>query len=345
MPQTAGASKTQPQAPPVIMPGMPLDKPVAAAPFSTADPKPPVEEPPDERFDSKPSDHWSWTAGHGGVLQFSARADEAAKDEQTFELLVVGPDGKPVPEASVEIRTSPLPTAEQIAEGKFVRKGPYGAFATTDDQGRLVVKLPRTPKNFDVNITTPGYGPYWAGWSSESHPQPVPARFTAELEAGWSVGGIIVDSEGKPVEGVKVHPSIEFKKRPGDVGQFGIGTTLKTDAAGKWRFDSVPASKREVSVEISHPSFKPHRPKLTRSEFGIERGKEPGARIELDRGLTVTGIVTDDEGKPIAGRWCALSSLTISARRRRATTASTCWVAASRGWQRSWSPPRGGPRI
>jgi Carboxypeptidase regulatory-like domain len=42
------------------------------------------------------------------------------------------------------------------------------------------------------------------------------------------------------------------------------------------------------------------RRQLARSEFGIERGREPARRIVLDRGLTVTGKVTDESGKPIA---------------------------------------------
>jgi carboxypeptidase family protein len=231
-----------------------------------------------------------------------ASTDEAvAKGEQTFELRVVGPDGKSISEALVQVRTSPALTADQIRQGKFLRHGSYGAFVMTDAEGRLVMKLSRTPTSLDVDITTPGYGPYWASWSSENHDEPIPSRFTAQLEAGWSVGGIIVDDSGKPVEGVKVGPSIEFKKRPGDLGQMGVGTNLKTDAAGKWRFDSVPVSMGEVFVEIGHPGFRPLRRALARGEFGLERGREPVAKVVLDRGLMVTGRVTDDSGKPIAG--------------------------------------------
>lgn len=231
-----------------------------------------------------------------------AGTDEAlAKDEQAFELRVVGPDGRPIPEALVELRTRPIPKAEQLRHGKFVRKGSYGVFATTDADGRLVIKLPEPPSRFDVGITTPGYGPYWAGWSSESHAQPIPSRFTAELELGWSVGGIIVDDEGKPVEGVKVGPSIQFKKRAGDLEQLGVGTNLKTDAAGKWRFDSVPVSMSEVFVEINHPGFMPVRRPLTRGEVGIERGHDPVSKVVLNRGLTVIGRVTDEAGTPIVG--------------------------------------------
>jgi RNA polymerase sigma factor (sigma-70 family) len=225
------------------------------------------------------------------------------KPSEDFELRVVGPGGKPIPEAVVELRTDAMPTAENIRLGKLIKRGQYGAFVATDAEGRLAVKLPKAPTYFDAFISAPGYGPYWAGWSSENHAQPIPSRFTAELDAGWSVGGIIVDAEGKPVEGVTIGPGIEYKKRPGDFRQMRGGAEQKTDAAGRWHFDSVPVSLNEVFVEINHPGFGPIRRPLTRGEFGIERGREPVAKVVLNRGLTVTGKVIDEAGKPVVGAW------------------------------------------
>ncbi len=229
------------------------------------------------------------------------RTASAAEPEQSFELLVVGPDQKPVPQAAVELRTSPAPTAEQIRTGTFIKKGTYGTFVTADAQGRLVVQLPAMPKRWDVNIQTPGYGPYWASWSPAENTESIPTRFTAELEAGWSVGGIVVDSAGDPVVDVKVRPSIEYKKRPGYLKQLGVGMNLKTDAEGKWRFDSVPDSKSDVHVEFSHPGFMSLRGPLARTQFEIMRDGAPAAQTVLDRGLTLTGTVTDQAGNPIAG--------------------------------------------
>jgi hypothetical protein len=187
----------------------------------------------------------------------NGNADQAvAKDNNTFELRVVGPDGKPIPNAKVELYAVPNPTAEQIRQGKFLKKGTTGISVETDAEGRLVVQLPRAPDFFDAYITIPGYGPYWAGWSSESHVQPIPSRLTAELEEAWSVGGIIVDGTGKPVEGATVLTNIEFKKRPGQTQQLAFDPRLKTDAAGKWRFDSMPRSMGEVYVGIDHPNFR-----------------------------------------------------------------------------------------
>jgi Carboxypeptidase regulatory-like domain len=231
-----------------------------------------------------------------------AAIPKAAEGLKTFELHVVGPDGKPVPEALVHFRTEPAPTAEQVRLGKFIRKTTYGTYARTNPEGNLILELANTsPTSFDLDITTPGYGPYWASWSSETHQEAIPPRFTAELEAGWSVGGLIVDEAGKPIQGAKVQPHIEFKKRPGDLRQLASGTTLTTDAAGKWRFDSVPASMGMVGVSINHADFQPIQRPISRGEFGIEPGREQTGKIVLSRGLTVVGKVTDEAGKPIAG--------------------------------------------
>ena len=193
------------------------------------------------------------------------------------------------------------PTAEQIQQGKFLKIGPYGTFCETDDDGRLVIKLPKKPMVFSVSIKQPGFGPYCAEWDSMQHLQAIPARFTAELDAGWTVGGVVVDSDGKPIEGAAVRPSIEYKKRPGDFSQLGVGKGRTTGADGRWSYPSVPVSMKEVFVEIDHPDYKPTRRPLSRSEFGIEPGGQPAARITLKRGLEITGKITDESGKPIAG--------------------------------------------
>ena len=228
-------------------------------------------------------------------------SDAQPRTAREFTLRVVGPDGKPVPRAVVELYTYPDPVIDEVRRGKLVKRESNDVSVATDDQGELTVELRQAPINFNVDITIPGFGPYFARWSSESHSEPIPPRFTAELDAAWSIGGIVVDAEGKPITGAIVWPSLQFKTRPDDTERLGVGTRLKTDAAGRWQFDSVPVSMSEVHVNINHPSFQPVRRRLTRSEFGIERGRQPLAKLVLDRGLTVSGKVADEAGKPILG--------------------------------------------
>jgi beta-lactamase regulating signal transducer with metallopeptidase domain len=223
------------------------------------------------------------------------------KEPQRFELLVRGPDGLPVPHASVELRTRPFPTVEQIVVGKFIRASTYGPFVQTNAEGRLVLELPKKPIRFNVSIKTAGYGPYWASWNSEKHPQSIPSQFVADLDAGWSVGGVVVNDSGQPVEGIEVHPSVNFKKRPGDTDQLGVGTRIVTDSNGKWRFDNVPVSKNDIHVAVSHPDYQPLRRRLSRNAFEVKRDAAPTGHIELKRGMTVSGTVTDETGDPIEG--------------------------------------------
>lgn len=222
-------------------------------------------------------------------------------EQRAFELTVVGPDAKPLPGIEVECRLWPKVADQQITAGQFVRRANYGSFVKTDSKGHVALKLPPKLERLDFFISAPGYAPYWAGWDLESFREPIPATLTAELDAAWSVGGIVVDNAGKPVKNAVVRPSVEFKKRPGNTSQLQTGTELKTDVDGKWYYDCVPALISDVKVEIHHANFKPTWRTLTRAEFGIKRGGPPVAKIALDLGLTVTGTVTDEAGVPIAG--------------------------------------------
>lgn len=223
------------------------------------------------------------------------------KMSRMFSLKVVGPDGESVPNARVQLRTKPGVTKSQIHRGEYLKDGRYGNEAIANKDGELYFTLSQRPSRFNLKIQHPGFAPYWASWSPSQNGEPIPNRFTAKLDAGWSVGGVVVDQDGKPVEGVEVSPGIKYKMRPGDTSSMGVGTNIKTDSEGKWRFDCVPVSKGDVHVEVSHPSFQPHYQQLARDTFGLEKDAEPSETIQLKRGQTVTGLVTDEAGQPIAG--------------------------------------------
>ncbi len=219
-----------------------------------------------------------------------------------FELTVAGAGREPVPGARVEVRMRPGPKRWTVHCGSFIKKLRYGTLLKADGDGRLVFELPkRRPRYLVLNITTDGYGPFWAKWDSTEHAEPIPDAYTARLDAGQSVGGIIVDEQGKPVKGARVHPSIEFKRREGDLESIHVGARLKTDAQGKWSYHSVPASMQTLSLEIMHSRYMPQRTSILTKEFSLEDGKSPTAKIVLRRGIAVTGKVTDEAGRPIAG--------------------------------------------
>ncbi|PQO26298.1 carboxypeptidase regulatory-like domain-containing protein [Blastopirellula marina] len=226
-------------------------------------------------------------------------AEEPVAEKTPFALTIVDPNGQPLPDVTVEVRTRPAPEAADVTQGEFVRKGTYGSYAKTDESGKLTIDFKRG-QGVTFSVKTPGYGPYWASWGSRSHAVQLPPEFTMELEAGWVVGGIMTDEAGNPVAGVDIHPSIPFKRRPDDKNEIHLGGSVKSAADGSWKFESVPASMPALSLEFKHEDFQPSWTQLGREIYEV-KPDAPLAKIKMDRGLSVTGQVADKEGKPIAG--------------------------------------------
>ena len=228
------------------------------------------------------------------------KADLHATSDRHFELTVVGPDGKPVPSIPIEFYLNPAIDAWFTTEGGPDR---YGSFVVvkTDAKGRAAVELPPDLKRVAYSIETPGFAHLFAIRDAERSLKGIPATDQATLAPAWSVGGIVVDSQGKPIEGARIRPiKADFFNRFETV-ETRFGQHCRTDAKGKWHYDSVPASQSEFKVEIDHPQFAPERRALSRAEFGLDGRRAPAARIVLQPGLTVTGKVADEYGSPLAG--------------------------------------------
>ncbi len=220
----------------------------------------------------------------------------AQTGSKPFELLILGPDGEPIPEAQVEIRGRPKATPDWVIEGEVLKKGSYGMFVKPTQAGHLKLRLPNK-SNYSFSIKADGYGPYWAEWERDE----LPATFTAELDLGRTVGGVVIDEAGKPVVGAQVRPSVNFKKRPGDTSTLGVGTSIKTDEQGHWTYANLPRDKEFFGIEITHPKFKPHRAKFSAETFESTDGQVPQQTITMSKGLSVTGIVVDATGNPVIG--------------------------------------------
>lgn len=231
----------------------------------------------------------------------AAGTKDPSNELQVFTLTVVGPDKKPLPGITVTCRANPRLKPEDFLIGKITRQTEFVRFVKLDEHGRLQLRLPKNPMSLDIDIEAPGFGPYWAEWNSRNHPESIPAEFVAELDPAWSVGGVVVDDDGKPIEGVAACPSMEMKKRPGDSEQMAWFGEAKTNAKGEWHYDSIPVSKKDVPVQFEHPKFAPAYLNLARSDYEVKPGTVPTEKITLPRGITVTGTVTDDQGRPVAG--------------------------------------------
>src|SRR5262245_55681336 len=99
-----------------------------------------------------------WLLSNGeGIAAEPANSSAPTKTPRTFELQLVGPNGKPVPHAEVSFRNNPAPKPEQVKVGEFVKATNSSARIKTDVTGKLVVELPKVAKYFSIDIEVPGY--------------------------------------------------------------------------------------------------------------------------------------------------------------------------------------------
>ncbi len=224
---------------------------------------------------------------------------ESGLTARTFELRVVDANGNAIPNAEVEIRSNPK-QSWKVLVGSWTKDGSYGQFMRANESGVLTVEHSgKNVNNVSFSIFATGFAPFWASWSMSDRSESLPARYTAVLDAGISMGGVIEDDEGNLIENAQVHPSVEYKKRAEDKRQLGVGREYTTDSKGRWQVDTIPADSPSVYVTVTHSDFMPTSMKLEVSKFRLVDSAKPSEAIKLSRGLTLSGLVSDANGDPI----------------------------------------------
>jgi RNA polymerase sigma factor (sigma-70 family) len=176
----------------------------------------------------------------------------------------------------------------------------------TDETGRVVIALPR--EKFDrlyVTARNEGFAPMKVDLRRADLPDlEVPRSYTLTMSRSSSIGGLVRDEDGRPIEGVTVSV-YETSRRDRAREAIDLGdASARTDAQGRWHVDLIPEDfdVGDLQFGFSHPEllsvfdssrFHPSpTPKELRSQSGV---------TVLYRGLTVTGRVLDRDGRPIAG--------------------------------------------
>jgi hypothetical protein len=265
----------------------------------------------------------------------------------TFDLRIVASDGKAIPRVQVDFLSEPAIHAAEVRRGKFVSESSYGETLESDGEGRIVLVRPAQWNRLDLFIEAPGYARYCASWRPQVRSEPIPAEYIAKLEPGWSVGGTIVDDQGKPIAGARILPPVDLPFDQ-EATKRCLDKRPRSDAAGKWHFDCVPIWRDPVTVEVDHPNFMPKSVTFNRADFDVRRGQTPSAKIVLDPGLTVVGKVTDAEGEAVAG---ALVQANLQLCKRKVLTDAegnyrlvgckplgTTVLAAAKGLAPAWRP-------
>jgi len=234
--------------------------------------------------------------------------ENAAQDRSTGEWImefyvVHRGSGEPLPDVVLTVRAS---------TENFKRQETWEE--KTDSRGLCRIKLP------DFQIETlrlypkkEGFVPLFIMWRGIPT---LPEVFTVAMEPSTTIGGVVRDERGDPIEGVEV--GVHYQTPEPDAAENvhvkvmihnAIETDIVTDASGRWTFDKMPAEidENELRIFLKHPRYMSDQPRpgyiprpITRQP-SIDSLRDFSAVMVMTKGLEVTGKVTNKRGKPIAG--------------------------------------------
>ncbi len=117
-------------------------------------------------------------------------------------------------------------------------------------------------------------------------PVELPEELHLKFHRGNTVGGLVQDEEGLPIEGAQVAVIMVVDWPEGSSASF-CAADRTTDAEGRWHWDEAPEDLGRVSTRVNCP--------------GYLEGKSSTSKCVLKRGENVVGRVVNAAGDPIEG--------------------------------------------
>jgi hypothetical protein len=162
-----------------------------------------------------------------------------AQDSAAFhflEISVVDEVGNPLDDATIDVT---------MDDAEFP--------LTVSKEGIATLNLPNESTYLVMKANAPNRIPLEVRWQQTT----VPAKFSFTLSKGQTIGGIVHDERGKPIEGVTVE-GLVASSRVADEGEVCpvIGGELgKTDAQGIWRAETATLEPLEMRLKLSHEKY------------------------------------------------------------------------------------------
>ena len=244
----------------------------------------------------------------GGVIakdKKTAKPVDESGDEnlRTMRIRILDEEGQPLAGALLRVGT-------WYVDGYDGYRVPKEHHA--DAAGTVALRL---PKNLEILRLWPkqkGYVGLFKNFGRGTHGQGelLPDEYEFKLAKGHPIGGLIVDEEGNPVEGVHVRVKVD--------GGPGVSTwltdsfgqpTVRTDSEGRWQLGNAPAPRKEsckFEVKLSHDDYVADKfwgESQQAQGIGTAELRRGDAKIVLHRGTSIHGLVTDTKGKPITKGW------------------------------------------
>ncbi|UCE49310.1 MAG: carboxypeptidase regulatory-like domain-containing protein [Phycisphaerales bacterium] len=221
-----------------------------------------------------------------------ASTEQRVSEPAKFALSVVDKEsGAPVPKAEIEV----------TLYGKGISDEQKRQQLNTNAKGFCAIVLPvRSPEYAKFDVKAAGYVPSYVSWRNSEDGRerdPIPESFVFPLEKGTSIGGVVKNEEGKPVEGVKVY--LMLARKDGRIGYSISDCFSTTDAQGKWRSDILPKNVDDLWMNLKHPDYVTSEVWNTIPVPPVKELRNFTSVMVLKSGVTLSGIVRDEKGKPI----------------------------------------------
>jgi beta-lactamase regulating signal transducer with metallopeptidase domain/protocatechuate 3,4-dioxygenase beta subunit len=182
---------------------------------------------------------------------------------------------------------------EGVAVEYWVRLGEklQEATVTTGEDGTVVIEWPSEATVHVLGLTAsmPNRVPIHMRWDDTRHPVELPLVKELRLETGTTIGGIVQDEAGHPVEGVTVDVHAPATEYEGGNYIFTLGSH-KTDAQGRWRLDVAPKDLTGVWGRTNHPHYR---------SSDVVASRKLDSVVVIKKGLSVSGRVLDGSGRPV----------------------------------------------
>jgi protocatechuate 3,4-dioxygenase beta subunit len=226
-------------------------------------------------------------------------------------------DGSPPPAdfpAAVEILVRATDSGQPLPGATIHYTTDRPVAHTADPSGRIRVDLdPKHFRYYEFTIWADGYvqQTYTFGAGDGPYLKPTDRLEVDLLPADETLGGTVVDEDGRPIAGVKVEIMAHLgeRKQTSEVANMIEATT---DAQGHWRARAFRKAQY-AQLRLSHPDHVSDNSRVHR-QFGQVRadqpieGQEPIDSLrdfsnvqELPRGVELTGTVRDQAGQPLPG--------------------------------------------
>ncbi|MBI2826767.1 MAG: hypothetical protein HYX69_19005 [Planctomycetia bacterium] len=183
------------------------------------------------------------------------------------------------------------------------------------DNGQTPLTLPsRTPRYCYLKIRADGYVPMRAFWrnSKDAPADKLPEEFAFPMAKAATVGGRVVDDEGKPVPGATVLFSAgDSASHQGRRAELSFSKEeYVTDKDGRWDCNIAPPRMNHGSINVDHPDFGVV-PGNWSVDDKIDELRDKSYVWTLKRGVAVLGTVVGPDGKPVEGAVLAIGELNV----------------------------------